>query len=726
MTRNRGRRRSPRTNRGFTVIEIAIGIVVIGIMGISLFSMLVQTNQGERLGSTLAEAQQNARRAIDVILSDLRQSGYGVDRLTQLPIETASEFRITFVIDRDGDGEVGPGERVTYFLDDDDNDPIVNDTANPNDFVLRRIISTEEDSMAVPGSQKGFVVAYGITQNSDDPTRTTGGEEGGPAATMWNVRLFDFFDGDGNSLIGGGADPAGDVFGNTVPDSVLGSGGAASLLRAIRVDLVAEGTHREPGSDRFPEVRVTGTVNPRNLNLGERAGFLTLLNPPPGEEDPGGEEDGGGEEPPPGEEEEEEEVELPPYEPPIRIPTSRVLCLASADLNEIDWQEGSLVTSGDQHDWDIIAGTSPGGGNNVEIWFSGWPDRYPGNRLYNSYPNYFGATSREIGGLAAAQLNPLGDAYTDLVGAVAVSDNAGGFEVWMNQAAGHPGWVGTGASSTVPTKFYNEGSGAGRDVETADLDLDGDPDVVLGTRTGSNIGAIQVWENDGSGSFTHRTTLVASGEVNAVAVADFNGDGWPDLATGTKTNNNDKTGKVEVWINNQSFGFTRLGPWSSGGKVNALAAGSMDDDGTVDLVAGTKTGNSSGKVELWLNDGYGNLSKADEAAAEDVVLCVALGQIDYGNSSLDIVAGNEGETIQAWFCDPSAAQNNGIIPLYESWSDAYAGGVVHDLVIRKLEANQDDPSADVLNDIVAGTSINASSGEIVLYFNPYVWTLNNP
>jgi hypothetical protein len=35
----------------------------------------------------------------------------------------------------------------------------------------------------------------------------------------------------------------------------------------------------------------------------------------------------------------------------------------------------------------------------------------------------------------------------------------------------------------------------------------------------------------------------------------------------------------------------------------------------------------------------------------------------------------------------------------------------------------DYPSKDLLNDVVVGTEISGTTGEIVIYLNPYVWTL---
>jgi hypothetical protein len=118
------------------------------------------------------------------------------------------------------------------------------------------------------------------------------------------------------------------------------------------------------------------------------------------------------------------------------------------------------------------------------------------------------------------------------------------------------------------------------------------------------------------------------------------------------------------------------------------------------------------------------MTRGDSQLADDVVLSVAVGPIDYGNTSNDIVAGTAARSVQCWFCDRAAATPDKIIPSLESWADANAGGLVNAVSIVKVEATKDNADSDLLNDIVCGTAKTTTSGEIVIYLNPYVWTLN--
>ena len=79
-------------DRGFTLLETMLALVVFSIIGVAVYQVMIRTNQSERVSTTVAEAQQNARVALDTILSDLRQAGYG------LQLRTAVPFSIIYVI----------------------------------------------------------------------------------------------------------------------------------------------------------------------------------------------------------------------------------------------------------------------------------------------------------------------------------------------------------------------------------------------------------------------------------------------------------------------------------------------------------------------------------------------------------------------------------------------------------------------------------------------------
>ena len=109
-------------------------------------------------------------------------------------------------------------------------------------------------------------------------------------------------------------------------------------------------------------------------------------------------------------------------------------------------------------------------------------------------------------------------------------------------------------------------------------------------------------------------------------------------------------------------------------------------------------------------------------------LSIAVGPRDPANNNPDIVVGTAGAggstppAVQIYFVNPSAASGN-IIPATFSWADANAGGAVNAVAIGKLECSQDRLNDDGLYDVVAGTATSASTGDLVIYLNPYSSTI---
>jgi prepilin-type N-terminal cleavage/methylation domain-containing protein len=378
-------RRAVHRDQGFTLVEMAIALVIFAVIAIAIYGVLVRTNQGQAMGMSEAEAQQNARAALDSILRDMRAAGWGITPATQVPIETASEYRITFVSDRNQNSTIDPGERITYFVDNDQSDPVLTETPNTADYCIRRVVSTAGDTAATPAAGSGTIVAYGVTQR-------TANHSG------WNVHLFDYFAANGTSLVGSANDPTNSVYGHTVPDSVLGKPagtGWNALINTLQVQVVTEGSQRDAETHTFRQARVTGTIHPRNMGVNGRAFFSSIGSMPPlsgtgtgtGTATGTGTGSGTGTGTATG---------LPPEEPPIRIPTERVLSLTLQDLEERDSLEGSQQTADGQHDWDILIGTQASGTNNLAVWFEGLTAKYSGNTLYRAAANYHGYSPRDI------------------------------------------------------------------------------------------------------------------------------------------------------------------------------------------------------------------------------------------------------------------------------------------------------------------------------------------
>jgi hypothetical protein len=203
------------------------------------------------------------------------------------------------------------------------------------------------------------------------------------------------------------------------------------------------------------------------------------------------------------------------------------------------------------------------------------------------------------------------------------------------------------ASLTGTRVLFNDGEGrflaqperdwpeTMRDVEVlaaADVDRDGDVDVLMSLVLPTNGNESLLYHNDGYGGFTLGAYLSASRLV-AAHFADVTGDGRPDLVGASQF------GK-ELYVNRgNTFGSERhwlpVSPYQS----RAVASGDVDADGDVDLVFG-----NYGPAELLVNDGTGRFVDGGPGrlpAIADSTSQVVLRDLD-GDRDLDPVVANQG------------------------------------------------------------------------------------
>jgi hypothetical protein len=169
--------------------------------------------------------------------------------------------------------------------------------------------------------------------------------------------------------------------------------------------------------------------------------------------------------------------------------------------------------------------------------------------------------------VVAADLNA--DGRQDL--AVAGS----GVHVYRRKATGdgfelEPGGVLTGPGATA--------------ITAADLNGDTRLDLVYGSSTTDSVYyALRKPANDG---FTTPVQRPSIGEKGAVGVADFTGDGQPDIVA---TNNN--AGSYDLWVQRDDGTFAPAvdSPFDLGGRMIGLAVADFNADGRPDVAAGDYT-----------------------------------------------------------------------------------------------------------------------------------------
>lgn len=151
-----------------------------------------------------------------------------------------------------------------------------------------------------------------------------------------------------------------------------------------------------------------------------------------------------------------------------------------------------------------------------------------------------------------------------------------GFARWVNFASGIYENQGGGTFGSAPSPTFGTGAGD-RGIRFADMDGDGDLDIVLGV---GNV--LKIFRNDGAGSWMDVWTSAQTANHQDLVVADFNADGRPDIV-----DIDFSTGRAYLYLNRDGVPATAP-DWSYDAPASgtALAVADVDGDGMPDLAIG--------------------------------------------------------------------------------------------------------------------------------------------
>ncbi len=257
-----------------------------------------------------------------------------------------------------------------------------------------------------------------------------------------------------------------------------------------------------------------------------------------------------------------------------------------------------------------------------------------GTTLYST--SYVQATDLPTGAVpyAAAFADFNGDGKPDMA-IVNSSDNT----VSITQNNTNPGGI-SAASFSAPVVL--PAGGDPRAIAAADVDGDGKPDIVI-----ANLGSANVWvyrNISGSGtitpaSFASPVQFSTGNQPFSVAIGDLDGDGKPDLVTSNLTDNT-----LSLLHNTGSAGtltpasFSRV-DFPTAGSPRFVAVGDLDGDGKADLAVANQ---QSSSVSVWQNIAIpGKLDATSFAARTDFTTrsgpqYIAIGDIN-GDSKPELV-----------------------------------------------------------------------------------------
>jgi uncharacterized protein (TIGR03437 family) len=221
-----------------------------------------------------------------------------------------------------------------------------------------------------------------------------------------------------------------------------------------------------------------------------------------------------------------------------------------------------------------------------------------------------------VAGVLAADFNR--DGKPDLAVAYQGGTSPGAVEIFLNNGDG---------TFANPVK-YTVGT-APISMATLDLNHDGILDLVVADAGGSTSGAVYVLLGKGDGTFTTAGSYAVGKNPLSVTIADFNGDGNPDLAVTAADNT------VTILLGAGNGAFSRGSSFQTGTSPQYIAAGDVNHDGKLDLVVANEGDQT---VSVFLGDGKGGFQLASTYVTSYEPNSLILTDFN-GDGNLDIIQG---------------------------------------------------------------------------------------
>jgi hypothetical protein len=176
-----------------------------------------------------------------------------------------------------------------------------------------------------------------------------------------------------------------------------------------------------------------------------------------------------------------------------------------------------------------------------------------------------------------------------------------------------------------------------RFVVVADLNGDGVPDLVVVNHVGSfSAGSVSVLLGNGDGTFQPAIKYDVGTGPSSVAVADFNGDGIPDLVVTNYNGNN-----VSVLLGNGDGTFQSPVNFDTGMNPDSVAVGDFNGDGNTDLVVANR---NSRTVSVLLGNGDATFQAPVPYTAGAGPFCVLVADLN-GDGILDLAVANQNDNM---------------------------------------------------------------------------------
>jgi hypothetical protein len=174
-------------------------------------------------------------------------------------------------------------------------------------------------------------------------------------------------------------------------------------------------------------------------------------------------------------------------------------------------------------------------------------------------------------------------------------------------------------------------------MAAADIDGDYDLDLLTATAIGNGITEIEVWRNNGSGTYAADPRVSVGGDLSGLIMADIDSDGDLDLLASTGSHGyTNSPARVSIRLNDGTGSFTVRPPLELTGLPQDIVAGDIDGDGDLDVLTAATSG-------LGINLNRGDATFDAIATQSNTSLeRIALGDVD-NDGDLDLLTTNTAE-----------------------------------------------------------------------------------
>lgn len=393
--------------------------------------------------------------------------------------------------------------------------------------------------------------------------------------------------------------------------------------------------------------------------------------------------------------------------------TDRVLSVVTADL-----REDAL------RDQDIVLGTAlaTGFGNMLVFHNMRESSTTPITELFESEPTYRRDAGQNINSLSQCDIS--GDGVPDIVTGLdcSVSPN---IKLWLTGSGGL-------INSAPGSSYVTSGITVVMDSKFSDFNGDGVPDLAaaLKSELGAFKGGFEIYRGEGDASFSAMQYITEGGtsgsldlgEIWALDTGDLDGDGDEDIVIGS--HDNAISGYIDIYLNNGYGSFVWHSRYIAPGAVNDIKIIDMmeDDQEDLDILAATMTSSTSGYIALWLNEncifglpdttGYTFAPEETPRWPDDLVdaqgaaLCLAT---LHANRDIfpDVAYGTRNSVFYTG--DIFILQAYGTLPISGDKINKTSPGEV--VTLDTADFNKDNRP-----DIAVGTRSSATQGKLIAYF----------